>query len=155
MTAFRLQSMAGNDPKATFANTTRMNSNEDTNVSFSVVNFDGSPDKITDELGIDPDQHWIKGEQADDRIGIQTHSRWAITRPIGTGDSLQNQLANLLEVLEARADAVRAVATKYEAGISVYGYIRESTHPETYLDPETLERLVKLNLSLDFDFYAI
>ena len=155
MTVFELHWGSANDPKATFVITTRMNSNEDTIVSFCVVNFDGSPDKITNELGIDPDQHWIKGEPIDDRGGIQTHSRWAITRAIGTGDSLQNQLGTLLEVLETRADAVRAVAAKYEAGISVYGFIREATHPETYLDHETLARIVGLELSLDFDFYAI
>ena len=132
-----------------------MNSNEDTNVSFSVVNFDGSPNKITNELGLDPDQQWLKGESSNDQGGIHTHSRWAITRSISMEDSLENQLGDLLDVLEARADAVRGVAANYEAGISVYGYIREATHPETYLEPKTLARLVGLNLSLDFDFYSI
>jgi hypothetical protein len=133
----------------------KLKSNEDTHVSLRVVGFDGSPDKITAELGIDPDQQWIKGESINEQGGIHTHSRWAITRPISMEDSLENQLGALLEVLEARADAVRSVAADYEAGICVYGYIREATHPETYLEPETLARLVELNLSLDFDFYAI
>ncbi len=132
-----------------------MKTHEDTHVSFRVVGFDGSPDEITAELGIAPDQHWIKGESISDQGGIHTHSRWAISRPISMDDSLENQLGALLDVLEARADAVRSVVANCEAGICVYGYIREATHPETYLEPETLARLVRLNLSLDFDFYAI
>ena len=132
-----------------------MKTNEDTHVSFRVVGFDGSPDKITAELGIDPDQHWTKGESANNQGGIRTHSRWAITRPISMEDSLETQLGGLLDVLEARADAVRAVAANCKAGICVYGHIRGATHPETFLEPATLARLVGLNLSLDFDFYAI
>ncbi len=135
-------------------NNTKMKTNEDTHVSFRIVGFDGSPDEITAELGFDPDQHWIKGESINDQGGVHTHSRWAIARHISKEDSLENQLGALLDVLEARADAVRSVAANYEAGICVYGYIREATHPETYLEPEMLARLVRLNLSLDFDFYA-
>ena len=132
-----------------------MKTNEVAHVSFRVVGFDGSPDQISAELGIDPDQHWIKGEPINDKGGIQTHSRWAITRPIGIEDSLQNQLGALLDLLEKRADSVRSVADNYEAGICVYGHIQESTYPETYLKPETLARLAGLNLSLDFDFYTV
>ena len=132
-----------------------MKSNEDTHVSFRVVGFEGSPDEITARLGIDPDQRWIKGESISDKGGTLAQSRWAITRPISMDDSLENQLGALLDMLEARADEVRSMVATYEAGICVYGYIREATHPETRLEPQTLARLVALNLSLDFDFYGI
>ena len=122
-------------------------------VHFAVLGFSGSPQAVTDLLGIAPTSAWATGDP-----GLRGHprrfARWNLASPAGENATVEDQLAALLPLLEARAAAVAEAARRFEAGIHCAAYFRE-VNPGFRLDAALVARVAALGLSLDLDLYCL
>jgi len=122
-------------------------------VSFAVLGFSGSPQAVTDLLGIAPTEAWATGDP-----GLRGHprrfARWNLASPAGETATVEDQLTALLPLLEARAAAVAEAARRFEAGIHCAAYFRD-VNPGFHLDAAMVARVAALGLSLDFDLYCL
>jgi hypothetical protein len=108
---------------------------------------------ITQLLGIRPNHLWEKNERSPERYlpkHQQTTGYWELIGPQPSREaSLVAHLNALLDLLEARQDAVRSIAKIYRAGILCSCFFPEYSKFE--LDAKLLKRCGRLNLSLEFD----
>ena len=122
-------------------------------VHFAVLGFSGSPQAVTDLLGLAPTEAWATGDP-----GLRGHprrfARWNLASPAGVHATIKDQLAALLPLLEARAAAVAEAARRFEAGIQCAACFREA-NPGFHLDAALVARVAALGLSLDFDLYCL
>jgi hypothetical protein len=122
-------------------------------VYFGVIGFSGSPDAVTELLGIAPTSAWATGDPGI-RGQPRRFARWALASPAGEDASVEDQLAALLPLLEARAAAVAEAARRFEAAIQCAACFREA-NPGFHLDAALVARVAALGLSLDFDLYCL
>jgi hypothetical protein len=124
-------------------------------VYFGVFEFGDDPLVVTRLVGAEPTQAWVKGEALPQRpSGRRTHSRWSLSSPLSPAEPVEDQIAALLPLLEARADGVRAVATQFKAGIMCAMYFDQFT-AGVHLPEDLIARIAALKLSLDFDMYFL
>jgi hypothetical protein len=122
-------------------------------VSFGVIGFSGSPDVVTGLVGIEPTSAWATGDPGM-RGEPRRFARWTLASPAGEDAPVEDQLAALLPLLEARAAAVAEAARRFEAGIRCAAYFHEA-NPGFHLDAALVARVAALGLSLDFDLYCL
>jgi len=124
-------------------------------VFFEVFEFGQDPQVVTDLLQIEPSKAWAKGEPVQgSKRGIRTHSRWVLESPLERSETVEEQLAALLPLLEARAAEVAEVSRRFEAGLMCACYFYE-TNPGFHLDSALLQRVSALGLDFDFDLYCL
>ena len=119
---------------------------------FGVFNFGADPSVVTDALGLEPTQSWEKG-QPGPAGSRRTHDRWEL-RVAESGD-FETQIASLLELLEARADAIRAAVMRWDTGIVCVGNYTSDHNPGVHLHADLIRRIADLDLSIDFDLYFL
>jgi len=124
-------------------------------VYFGVFNFEGSPESVTEVAGFEPTQQWVKGESYGSKGGIRTHSRWELASPASSASPFEVQLTALLDFLEQRAESVRAVTSRFEAGVQVAANIHATFNPGFHAATRDVQRLADLKLSLDLDIYFL
>ena len=118
---------------------------------FWIEGFDSAAE-VTAEMAMAPSRVQSIGDPLPSGRLVQ-RSTWELSSPIARGDTLiQDHLAALVEVLEKRPEAVRALVSRYSAGINCVGYYYGS-NPGLHLSRELIERLSALELSVDFDLY--
>ena len=120
---------------------------------FGVFRFGPDPRAVTALLGVEPTKAWAAGDLGPGGEPWR-YGRWELASPAGEAASVEDQLAALLPLLEARADAVAEAARRYAVGIQCAAYFRE-VNPGFHLDAGLLARVAALGLSLDFDMYCL
>ena len=130
----------------------------ETRVYLGVFQFGDDPQVVTDFLGIAPTKAWAPGTpmpgKAGERGAVWRYGRWELASPAGGGAGIAEQLAALLPLLEARADALAEARRRYRVGLACVAYFRE-VNPGFHLDAEVVARVAALGLSLDFDLYCL
>jgi len=122
-------------------------------VYFAVHGFGESPQVVTELLGIAPTTAWAVGDAGPH--GSARHlARWSLASPAGETATVEDQLAELLPPLEARAASVAETARQFDAGIECAAYFHE-VNPGFHLDAALVARVAALGLSLDFDLYCL
>ncbi len=125
---------------------------------LGVFDFGDDPRVVTDLLGIEPTQAWAPGTPmpglAGERGARRRHGRWELASPAGAEAPVDEQLAALLPLLEARSEAIAEAARRYEVGLTCAAYFRE-VNPGFHLDATLLARLAALRLGLDLDLYCL
>jgi hypothetical protein len=125
-------------------------------IYLSISGFEPAPPaQITALVGLEPTAAWTDGDR------VPGHSRarrpgsaWRIQSPLPRTASFQDQIQALLEILESRANQVRAAADRYHAQISCAGYFA-SFNPGFGLSAGHVARIAALGLSMDFDLYCL
>lgn len=126
-----------------------------TQVSFVAESTELNYDALNTFTKLKPDWGWNKDPQAIQRgkrvtkIGFQ---------PYKEPDSLENKLRNLLDYLDTDKDGIRNLITR-----STGAYIITTTDVHNsnshiggiHLEPHIINRLADMNISIDFDFYAV
>lgn len=125
----------------------------DTYAYFWVAGFDGSPDAITRDLGLQPTEVWAKGDSwypGRPRPDSVWHLHSTLPR---TEMFMEEHLEALLTLIEPKAEAIGSLRSRYAVGISCVGYYRNE-HPGFHLSAALIARLHVLSLDVDFDLYC-
>ncbi|MBC8106066.1 MAG: DUF4279 domain-containing protein [Anaerolineae bacterium] len=123
-------------------------------VYFAVFGFGDDPAVVTQAMGIEPTEAWVKGEPTGRRRGIRTHSRWVLQSALALVEPIEDHFEDLLPQLECRRDAVADVRTRFEARLAVAAYWRE-LNPSFRLSAEIVRRVAALGLDVVFDLYCL
>ena len=129
---------------------------DEIHVYLSVSGFEPAPPaEVTALLGLEPTAAWKDGDRVPGRPDARRPgSAWRIQSPPPRTATFEDQLQALLEILETRADQVRAAAKRYHAQISCAGYFA-SFNPGFGLSAQHVARIAALGLSMDFDLYCL
>jgi hypothetical protein len=125
-------------------------------VYFAVFDFGDDPRVVSAIMGMEPTGAWVKGEPYESASlnARRTHSRWFLESGLDQAEAPEPQLDVLLSKLELRSAQVAAVLARFRAHIGIAQYFNEM-NPGFVLTPETLARLAKLGLAVDFDQYCL
>ena len=122
-------------------------------ISFNVDSETYSYDELVKLTKLQPNWGWDKGSHRSpilkkiSRIGFI---------PTPEPDTLESKLNKLLDYLESDIEGIQQLVTKADAYISstITVHNGNSHIGGVFLEPQTLQRLSALNVSIDFDFYA-
>ena len=124
-------------------------------VYLGVFEFGNDPTVVTEIVGVQPTKAWSKGDPwGEGTSAWHTHSRWTLQSDLPLTDPIEKHIDRLLPMLEERADAVREVAEKFQATMTVAAYFYDS-QPGFRLSHDQIRRISDLNLALDFDLYCL
>jgi hypothetical protein len=129
---------------------------DEIHVFLSILEFDPAPPaEVTALLGLQPTAAWVKG----DLVPGHPHadrpcSAWRIQSPLPRTATFEDQLHALLDILETRADQVRAASKRYGAQLTCAAYF-DSVNPGFGLAADDVARIAALGLSMDFDLYCL
>jgi hypothetical protein len=126
-----------------------------TYVFFAVFEFGDDLDAVTSAMEHAPTEAWLRGDPTPGHpTAKRTHSRWTLSSGLPTNETFEVQLAALLIQLESRADRVRAVMSRWSAGVMVAIYT-SMANPGMHLSATDVRRLAELGLPIDFDIYCL
>jgi hypothetical protein len=125
-------------------------------VYFAVFDFGDAPHIITEIIGMEPTGAWVKGDWYESGLSNprRTHSRWFLESGLDYTAAVGPQLDALLTKLESRQPQIALVQARFPAYIGIAQYFDE-LNPGFVLPRETLGRLAKLDLAVDFDQYYL
>lgn len=126
-------------------------------IAFRLTGDDLQPDVITQALGVTPHRAWVRGDVRSKTTKgdlLFTFGCWSIVPQADRREGFEVQLRRLLDLVEALPPILYEFATRYRAEISV-GYSSGEHNFGFSIERETMERLCKLGVSLDFDIYAV
>ena len=127
-----------------------------THVYFAVFDFGDDPYIVSEIIGMEPTGAWAKGDwyESASPNARRTHSRWFLESGLDHAEAVEPQLDALLAKLEPRKMQIALVQVRFPAYIGIAQYLHE-VNPGFVLAPETLGRLAKLGLAVDFDQYCL
>lgn len=126
-------------------------------ITFRLTGDDLRPEIITQALGVTPSRSWSKGDiRSKTNKGelLYTFGCWSTEPAADKQDRFEEQLNRLLEQLESLPPVLHDFIRTFHAEISV-GYSSGEYNFGFNLDRQTIQRLCKLGVALDFDIYAI
>lgn len=135
--------------------------NNDTKVSFEIYGFDFSPQEISNQIGIEPTESWVKGDlkrsgpigKTQATIKIKENV-WSLTSELGANESLENHLKHLLIKLLPHKNSLQELTQKYNTQFRST-LLYKDFDPYINLDKKILRDITDLNASLKLDFYFL
>lgn len=127
----------------------------DTYAYFWIDGFECDPQEISDLLGLEASEVYLKGDLISDKSDRRrTHSSWKYLSSLPREEPFQDShLENLVKVLISKKEAINKLHQKYEAGINCVGYYT-NVNPGFHLSAELIKACSELSLSIDFDLYT-
>ncbi|HUS25897.1 MAG TPA: DUF4279 domain-containing protein [Nevskiaceae bacterium] len=128
-------------------------------VELIVSGFDAHED-VTKLVGLKPTKIIHKGEgirtlqQENPQSALYTENMWILSSGGRESLDIETQLDLLLDKLWPLRTQVSDLNKKYEAEVSVHGYVYHS-QLGMHIKPELFKRLASLNLPLDLDIYTL
>lgn len=110
-------------------------------------------DTITALLGIEPSWVLRKGECLDDMPPPAKSSTWDLHCPPETGDSMEEQIRTLLDLLWPKREQLKPLTLKFHADVNVAQSCEEGTSLLS-LDCNALKKLAELNLNLNCFYHC-
>lgn len=125
-------------------------------VYLSISDFEpAAPSDVTALLGMEPTAAWKKDERVPGAPRARRPtSAWRLQSPLPRTAAFEDQLRALLDILETKADNVRAAARRYGAQITCAAYFH-GVNPGFGLSASDLARIAALGLAMDFDLYCL
>jgi hypothetical protein len=109
-------------------------------------------EEITSSFGLEPSECWRKGDPGQ-YTAQRSDSGWCLRSPLPSSNlRIDEHIAALLPILEARREEVRELGERFETFIVCVGHYRDSS-PGFFLSKNVIGRLGVLGLSLDCDLY--
>ena len=133
-----------------------MDQEYDTYAYFWVSDFDCEPEVISDILGLKPYRTFKKGDLISDKTKNRwKHSSWEYLSSLPRNEPCQDaHIANLVEVMLKKKDAIDKLKEKYEIGINCVGYYYD-TNPGFHMSADLINSCSTLGISIDFDLYTV
>jgi hypothetical protein len=127
----------------------------DTYAYFWVEGFICNPKDIDSVMTLEASESYAKGDfispNSDKR---RRQGSWKYMSSLPRTEPCQDShIANLIEVLSSRQEAIEILQEKYELGINCVGYYTE-VNPSFHLSAELIKACGELNLSIGFDLYT-
>jgi hypothetical protein len=121
-----------------------------------VYDFGDDPSIVTKRIGLEPTKSFVKGDSFPNHSkSRRQHSIWEIQSPLPLSVDVEEHIEALLSFLESNIEAVQKAKENFEVGVSCAVYYHEGCNQGFYLTESIIERLAKLNLSIDFDLYFL
>ena len=120
---------------------------------FTVTgNFD--PATITARIGVVPTECWQRGDIHPETRYERTFSRWSLYSRLDRDQALEAHIADVLEQLDAKAEAFAAVSREFGGIMQLVGYFWRY-YPGLHFEPQMTEHLARYSLGMDCDFYGL
>ncbi len=133
----------------------------DTKVSFEIYGFNFSPQEISNKIGIEPTETWIKGDlkrsgpkgktQAEIKI---KENVWILSSELDANEPIENHLEHLLIKLLSHKNSLQELTQKYNTQFRST-LLYTDFDPYINLDKKILKDITSLNASLKLDFYFL
>lgn len=120
--------------------------------SFRIFGETLMPEELGSVLSIPASRTHMKGQRHDGGRSVWRESAWILNSPLDKKENLAEHVKWLLDRLEPKADAVKALCAKYRVDIFC-GFSSGSGQGGFTLDPETLARLAQLRIPVALDLY--
>lgn len=117
------------------------------------------PDSVTKALQIEPTKVWRSGEDIivnGKATGRKYNSdNWSLATGLVHALDVEEQICNVLDIIKPHSVKVRELCDAYNIRSSIICavYFNENNQPAIYLSSATIEKLVLLRSSIDFDLY--
>jgi hypothetical protein len=129
---------------------------QESHIRLSVFDFGDDPSIVTETLGIEPTKSWAKGDSNNNKPNSFRHnSRWELQSPLPLSVEPGKHIDKLLSILESNAEIVRKAKQNFDATILCAIYYYDTYNEGFNLSESIIQRLSKLELSIDFDLYFL
>lgn len=117
-----------------------------------ITGYGDDPAPVTRLLGLPPTDVWVRGEPFSTVFpdARRARSQWMLASGLDIDASFHDHGMRLLQHLEDRADALRAVTNRWPAGIAVGRYYHTGA-AGFFLDEALIARFAALGLTVAFD----
>ena len=122
--------------------------------AYFTVTGKGDSSLISSILKIESTKNWSEGENNPRNNTPRKFMRWNLESGLDDTQSIDLHIEKLLSVLEPLALELAELSTKYEVYIQCVGYFPPPSHG-LHLDRKVIERISRLSVSLDYDFYFV
>jgi hypothetical protein len=127
---------------------------------FILFGFEGSPDEITKQLGVEPTETRIKGEHR--TIGKGKHAQerlnkenaWLLKSELSRDVPIEKHLEHLMNKIKPHKQNFIDVAKKYELQFNCAVYYYEA-NPGISLESNIMKEISELDIPLYFDIYCM
>jgi hypothetical protein len=123
---------------------------------FAIKDFDCDYSDITQLMGCEPTHaHNKNSSRPQTPHTKRTTSSWALhsAKP-ETEIFLDTHVESILELIEPKANIIKALTSTYYVGIQCVGYYTK-TNPGFHMSSALLHRVAALGLWMDFDLYCV
>jgi Domain of unknown function (DUF4279) len=129
--------------------------------SLCILDFACPAETITQALGVEPTETWLKGDLIDPRLLVRhKQNGWRLQSPVNpintdAGHAVDYPQKAIIALLELFADPGlfrRLPACKLEISCAVYTYTQR---PGIALSAEVMSRIGQIGADLDFDIYDL
>jgi len=129
-------------------------------LDIGIWDFEGiSHDEITETIGVSPIKKHVKGERINPKFSpIAKKNGCIMTAPCSEYDSFKVQMEALLDLIELKKEAFRALTSKYYCEFSCALYIytdNEESTPWVHLDSRYYEVTKELKIEFDIDIILL
>jgi len=123
---------------------------------FRLISDAGDPDEVSEHLGLEPTDQHIAGQPRPGRRSplIWTESLWAIDSVKPGAASLDEHMCHLLDILESKGRALRALCRSGWQAEFFVGIFVDSGQGTEWLSADTLARLRRTGARVILDVYA-
>jgi hypothetical protein len=122
---------------------------------FWAENFTCDPRVISDTLGLMPSDVSVVGETHVVTGHVARFNSWSVESQVADPTApLDEHIASLLDLVGPRLATLRETVSPLDTGINCVDYFPEYQGNGFHLSVELLQRLVDLQLSVDFDLYG-
>lgn len=127
-----------------------------TNREYAYFSVKGNGDSqfVTSVLKIEPTNQWSQGEINPRNNRPRKFMGWNLKSGLDDTHPIKEHIEKLLEVLEPFEKELANLSKNYEVYIQCAGYFPSSGHGLN-VGRDLIEKLYRLSLSIDYDFYFV
>jgi hypothetical protein len=128
-------------------------------VEFEIYNSEDSPSKITERLGLEPTFSRTNGEDilhkaTGKTLRIASENRWQLESSLPKGSGVEEQFAQLLEVLRPHKEVIQKILSNAECIWQISGRSnQESGQVAMNIPSKIVIELCEYNAEIDIDIY--
>lgn len=136
---------------------------KDTNVNHIILwflNFDHSPEEITEKLGLSPTRTAVKGQErlnsGSTNKKIHKFSFWEYEWEIESNEFI-GELADKFidEIIRPRIQEIKMLAVTIDAEFKIVQYYYSGCNPGYHFSVDKMKILCEANLEIDIDAYCL
>lgn len=124
-------------------------------VEFRILGDNFDPNKITSELGINPNKQWTVGDKGKISNKIMECSCWEICTDYEESLDINNQLKKIIDVVKTKKQKLVEIKKQYslEYIFGIIIRIENNMSPAVYINIEDIELASEIKAEFDFDIY--
>ena len=120
--------------------------------AYFTITGDFDPAEITQRVGVEPTDAWMKGDLHGKKKTEYKFSRWSLCSRLPRTDSLEKHVTDVLEQMSENKEGFRKVSVENGGCMQLVG-IFNVDYPGLHFESELTNGLAEFSLSVDFDFY--